>query len=271
MTPLFRHAAALATLALATHAAAQVTLFEREGFNGRSHRADKQINNLQRMQFNDRASSALVQGQRWEVCENERFKGRCVVLRPGQYPSLAAMGLNDKVSSARPVRGNARLDDDRYAPQPLPFYDARRRNNERLYDADVTSVRAVVGPPEQRCWVEREQVAQQPETASNIPAAIAGALIGGILGHQVGGGRGRDLATVGGAIAGGAIGTTIGRDGRPQGPGTQDVQRCTSVPSQARPALWDVRYEFRGVEHGMQMTSPPGRTVRVNRMGEPRA
>lgn len=271
MTSLLRHAVALTTLALATHAAAQVTLFGQEGFGGRSHRAEKQINNLQRMQFNDRASSLLVQGQRWEVCEDVRFQGRCVVLRPGQYPSLAAMGLNDRVSSLRPVRNNVRLDDNRYAPQPLPYYDARRRSNERIYNADVTSVRAVVGPPEQRCWVEREQVAQQAGGDANVPAAIAGALIGGILGHQVGGGRGQDLATVGGAIAGGAFGTTIGRDGRAQAPRTQDVQRCTSVPSQARPALWDVSYEFRGVEHRMQMTSPPGRTVRVNRMGEPRA
>ena len=270
MTPVLRHAIAITTLALTTHAMAQVTLFEQEGFQGRSYRSDKQLNNLGRVGFNDRVSSVLVQGQRWEVCEDVRFSGRCAVLRPGQYGSLSAMGLNDRVSSMRPVRGNARFEDDRYAPQPLPYYDARRRNNERLYEADVTSVRAVVGPPEQRCWVEREQVSQQAPATSNVPAAIAGALIGGILGHQVGGGRGQDLATVGGAIAGGAIGTTIGRDGRPMRNQTQDVQRCTSVPSQNRPALWDVGYEFRGVRHQVQMTTPPGQTITVNRMGEPR-
>ena len=51
LTPLLRHAFALTALALATHAAAQVTLFGQEGFSGRSHRAEKQINNLQRMQM----------------------------------------------------------------------------------------------------------------------------------------------------------------------------------------------------------------------------
>ena len=268
---LLRHMLAASSLALATHAVAQVTLFEKEGFNGRSYRADKQLNNFERIRFNDRVSSVLVQNQRWEVCEDVRFSGRCVVLRPGQYPSLAAMGMNDRVSSARPVRGNARFDDDRYAPPAPPYYDARRRNNERLYQAQVTSVRAVVGPPEQRCWVEREQVSGTPQSgSSNVPAAIAGALIGGILGHQVGNGHGQDLATVGGAIAGGAIGTTVGRDGRTPMNQTQDVQRCTSVPSQNRPALWDVGYGFRGVAHRVQMTSPPGATITVNRMGEPR-
>ena len=100
---------------------------------------------------------------------------------------------------------------------------------------------------------------------------VAGGILGGVLGHQVGGGRGKDLATVGGAIAGGAIGTTVGRDGRPQHNQTQDVQRCTSVPSQAQPALWDVGYVFRGQEHRVQMTTPPGRSITVNGAGEPRA
>jgi len=43
------------------------------------------------------------------------------------------------------------------APAPVPVYDSHRRGNERLYDANVTSVRAMVGPVEQRCWIEREQ------------------------------------------------------------------------------------------------------------------
>ena len=55
---------------------------------------------------------------RWEVCDDARFSGRCVVLRPGWYPTLAALGLNDRVSSARIVSRNARVDDDRYAPAP---------------------------------------------------------------------------------------------------------------------------------------------------------
>ncbi len=151
----------------------------------------------------------------------------------------------------------------------MSVYDPRRRNNERLFEADVTSVRAVVGPPEQRCWVERQEVAQDSNN-SNVPGAIAGALIGGILGHQVGGGTGKDLATVGGAIAGGAIGAQAGRNGQAPATRSQNVQRCREVPSQARPALWDVSYTFRGQEHRVQMTTPPAATITVNRLGEPR-
>ena len=254
-----------------TPVAAQVTFYEREGFQGRSFTTEERIGNFANHDFNDRASSVEVLGGLWEVCEDARFSGRCVVLRPGRYPSLAAMGLNDRVSSARTVSGNTRADDYRYAPAPPPVASSeyRRRNDERLYEANVVSVRAVVGPPEQRCWVEREQVVQDRSNA--VPGAIAGAIIGGILGHQIGGGRGKDIATAGGAVAGAAVGANIGRDSGGQQVQTRDVQRCASAPRQARPEYWDVTYTFRGQEHRVQMTAPPGSTITVNERGEPRA
>ncbi len=245
---------------------AQITFYEHEGFQGRSFSTGEQVGNIERHGFNDRASSALVVGDRWEVCSDAGFSGRCVVLRPGQYGSLAAMGLNDRVSSVRIVERRAQVEDNRYAPAPVTVHDYRRRHEERVFEAEVTSVRAVVGPSEQRCWVEREQVASG---GTNIPGALVGAVIGGILGHQIGGGRGKDVATAGGAIAGGVLGANVGRDSGNTGYG-QDVKRCESVPSQT-PAYWDVTYHFRGQEHRIQMTSAPGRTISVNSQGEPRA
>ncbi|MEJ6001214.1 beta/gamma crystallin-related protein [Paucibacter soli] len=270
MNKMLRLTALLAGLTLAAQAGAQVTFYEREAFQGRSFETAQQIRNLERYGFNDRASSVVVQRGRWEVCEDRRFDGRCVVLRQGRYASLEAMGLNDRISSVRIVDRDARIEEDRYAPAPLVQQDYRRRGGERLYDATVTSVRAVVGTPERRCWTEREQIPQERREA-NVPAALAGAVIGGILGHQIGGGTGRDIATVGGAVAGGALGANIGRDrdGRPVT--TQNVQRCENVAGDPRPEYWDVSYEFRGRDYRVQMTSPPGATISVNRQGEPRA
>ena len=259
------------TLVSATHAAAQVVFYEREGFEGRSFSTEQAIGNLERSGFNDRASSVVVLRDRWEVCEDARFSGRCAVLRPGRYPSLAALGLNDRVSSVRTVERNARFDDDRYAPPPMAVYDNHRRKNERLYQANITSVRAVLGTPQQRCWVEREQVGQD-RSQPNVPGALVGAVIGGILGHQVGGGTGKDLATVGGVVAGGVVGSNVGHAvANGQYGHTRDVQRCDNIPQQGRPDYWDVTYNFRGQEHHVQMTTPPGATVTVNRQGEPRA
>ena len=245
----------------------EVRFFEREGFDGRSFATGRTLANFDRSGFNDRASSAIVVGSGWEVCEDARFSGRCVVLRPGRYPSLASMGLNNRVSSVRMLERAARVDDNRYAPAPLPVYDARRRPGEQLYSARVTDVRAVIGASGQRCWVERQEVPAERSSA-NVPGAIAGAVIGGILGHQVGGGSGRDVATVGGVVAGAAIGANVGRDERPAE--LRDVQRCSSVPGQARPDYWDVSYDFRGTEHHVQMATPPGPSITVNERGEPR-
>lgn len=267
MNSVLRTALAVAGLAVATQAAAQITFYQDEGFHGRSFTTNRQVGNFERFGFNDRASSVVVARDRWEVCDDARFRGNCIVLRPGRYPSLEAMGLGDRVSSVRMVSRNARIDDDRYAPQPVVQPDYRRRDRERLYEANVTSVHAVVATPEQRCWVEHEQVSQE-RGGANMPGAIAGAVIGGILGHQVGGGRGQDVATVGGAVAGGAIGANVGRDRQPAY--GQDVRRCENVPSQARTEYWDVTYDFRGQEHRVQMTAPPGQTVTVNEQGEPR-
>jgi uncharacterized protein YcfJ len=265
MNALLRNALAVTAVTLATQASAQVTFYEREDFRGRSFTVDSQVENFGRYGFNDRASSLEVFNDRWEVCEDARFNGRCVVLRPGRYASLAAMGLNDRISSVRMVSANARIDNDRYAPAR----GYHRRDNERLFEADVTSVRAVVGPPEQRCWIEHQPVAQE-RSGANVPGVIAGAVIGGILGHQVGSGRGNDIFTVGGAVAGAAVGANVGRDGGAQQVRTQDVQRCANEPSQARTEYWDVTYNFRGQDHRMQVTAPPGRTVTVNNEGEPR-
>jgi uncharacterized protein YcfJ len=247
-----------------------VTFYENEGFAGRTFTANQQIGNFERFGFNDRASSAVVLGERWEVCEDARFAGRCIVLRPGRYPSLSAMGLNDRVSSVRPISRNLRVEDNRYSPAPAPAYDNRRRYNERVYEATVTSVHAVVGTPGQRCWMEREQVAQERGNA-NVPGAIIGAIIGGVLGHQVGDGRGQDVATAGGAVVGGVVGANVGRTGSGQQTTNQEVQRCASTPSNSRPEYWDVTYSFRGQAYRMQMTTPPGATVTVNERGEPRA
>ena len=257
----------IAALLVAAQASAQITFYEGENFRGRAFATDKPIGNFQRYGFNDRASSVIVDRGRWEVCEHARFEGHCVVLRHGSYDSLRRMGLEDRISSVRPVDEHRHVANE--APQPLaaPTYEYRRRPDERLFEAPVTAVHAVMGTPEQRCWVERQQVAEPERRELNIPGAIIGGVIGGILGHQVGGGTGKDLATIGGAAGGAAIGANVGRNG--PATGTRDVRRCQSVPG-GRPQYWDVTYAFRGVEHRVQMTAAPGRTVTVNRRGEPR-
>ena len=142
--------------------------------------------------------------------------------RQAESAQIQAAAAQRQAEEAQRIASQVRA--DTYAP---PAYDYRRRQNERLYEANVSSVRAVVGPPEQRCWVERERV----DNNVNIPGAIVGGVIGGILGHQIGSGRGQDIATGIGAVGGAAVGANVGRGSA--GPVySQNVRRCEYVPIQ---------------------------------------
>ena len=264
MKPTLRHclrtALGVAGVAVAAHAAAQVTFFENEDFRGRQFNAAGTIGDFERYGFNDRASSAIVNNGRWEVCTDARFSGRCVVLRPGRYESLARVGLDNRASSVRAVARTAHnynsqaaylAGDDRY----------RRGKGERVFQAQVTSVHAVVGPPEQRCWVERQQVSERRCERAGCDRRR------GHRRHSRPPDRrrpGQDIATAGGAVGGAALGANVGNSSY------HDVQHCESTQRSSRPDYWDVTYNFRGSEHRVQMTSPPGPTIAVNGNGEPR-
>ncbi len=249
-------------LAACTAASAQVTLYQQPGLRGRAFSTNGAIPNLQRYGFNDRASSIVVQRGRWQLCSDPQFRGQCVFVERGQYPSLAAMGMNNRVSSLRPAHGHGDYAHPPPAPVPYAYYP---RYGEKLYQANVVTVRAVVGPPGQRCWVERQQVVQ--DSGPNVPGAIIGGVIGGVLGHQIGSGRGNDVATAIGAIGGAAVGANVGTG---QSVATQDVRRCQAVPGSGRPDYWDVTYVFRGRTHRAQLSAPPGATITVNQYGDPR-
>ena len=266
MNPTIPLVLATLTLGLTAQAAqAQISLYDRDGLRGRVLSTSNEVRDFTRAGFNDRASSLVIEHGQWEVCDDINYRGQCMVLRRGTYNSLAQMGMNDRISSVRPVAHRAHYDNEMDSPPQEEAYEYRRRPNEAMYQARVTSAHAVVGAPEQRCWIERQQVSDGGRER-NMGGALVGAVLGGVLGHQVGGGTGRQVATVGGAVAGAAICSNVGNS-----PSTsaQDVRRCDQVAS-TTPAYWDVTYNYRGTEHRVQLASAPGPTVSVNRDGEPR-
>jgi len=104
MNSIARVAFAATAFMIGTQAVAQqITFFERENYEGRSVTSSSPVSGLERAV---RASSAVVSGE-WEVCDQPAFTGRCVIMLPGEYPSLGAMGLNNSISSARIARADA--------------------------------------------------------------------------------------------------------------------------------------------------------------------
>ena len=110
MNRITKTALAVSTLVLASQAMAEIVLYEREGFRGRSVVGDNQVRSLERRALGETAASAVVERGRWEVCERPRFEGRCAVLRRGNYPDLRGTGLQWNIASIRPAREGRRYD-----------------------------------------------------------------------------------------------------------------------------------------------------------------
>lgn len=101
MSRLMKHTAFCVALLAASTATADVTFYESENFVGRQIAGNESMPNFRALDFNDRARSAIIDGDSWEVCVGTNFDNKCEVLAPGRYPSLGEWSR--KISSARPV------------------------------------------------------------------------------------------------------------------------------------------------------------------------
>ena len=114
-----------------------------------------------------------------------------------------------------------------------------------------------VAVPRQVCSQNQVQVQSQKSGAGGI----MGALAGGAIGSNVGGGDGRIAATMLGVIGGAILGDRIEGAGPAQ---TQNVQSCTTQTFyENRTTAYNVVYEFNGKQYSVQMPQDPGPTVRL--------
>ena len=102
-----RHAAAgvvvAVSLLLASSAfAGEATLFANRNYQGPAMTVRGPSPNLERIGFNDTASSMVVRAGVWEVCSKPYFEGHCAQLQPGEYSSFGS-DINDRIASVREV------------------------------------------------------------------------------------------------------------------------------------------------------------------------
>jgi hypothetical protein len=77
----------------------RLVLYDRERYRGGARTLDSGQGNLGG--FGNRAQSVQVVGT-WQLCDGPNFTGRCVTVQQN-VPNLAAYGMNNRVSSARPL------------------------------------------------------------------------------------------------------------------------------------------------------------------------
>jgi len=123
----------------------------------------------------------------------------------------------------------------------------------------ATPVVAALPVPQQQCY--DQPVVYQPRTSG--VGALIGAITGAAIGHNIGDGGGRALATGVGLIAGSVIGERIEGDSLPVL--SQTVRQCRTMSRyENRTVGYDVVYEYHGMRQHARLAQWPGDRIALD-------
>ncbi|KRW69044.1 hypothetical protein AO729_04340 [Pseudomonas sp. TTU2014-066ASC] len=128
----------------------------------------------------------------------------------------------------------------------------------------VEPVKEVIKTPREVCkdvTVTRQKPVQDQH---RIAGTAVGAVVGGLLGNQVGGGSGKKIATVAGAVGGGYAGNQV--QGRMQANDTYTTTetRCSTVTDTHDKVVgYEVKYDLDGKIGTVRMDRDPGNRIPV--------
>ncbi|MCE5233008.1 MAG: glycine zipper 2TM domain-containing protein [Mizugakiibacter sp.] len=123
----------------------------------------------------------------------------------------------------------------------------------------VKPVKETTTHPRQVCHDEVVTHAKPVKDEHQIAGTAIGAIAGGLLGNQVGGGKGKTLATVAGAAAGGYAGHEIQKRHQENATYTTTETRCKTVNDKTENTVgYDVEYDYNGVTRHARMDHDPG-------------
>jgi hypothetical protein len=121
------------SLAAGISAAAELRVYKQPDFSGEELTLRRDANNLAAAGFQDQVSSIEVRSGRWQLCTQPDFRGDCVVIARGDYPTLEQV-LNHRIESARAIpRMDRKYGEDRsrYAYRGNYYADNQRRREMR--------------------------------------------------------------------------------------------------------------------------------------------
>ncbi len=119
----------------------------------------------------------------------------------------------------------------------------------------------------QVCWDEQSYERVPGSGHRSHTPTVVGAIIGGVVGNQFGGGNGKRAATAAGAVLGGSIGRDVSNQSR-SGAEYRPVhrERCTVQTHHETSSVitgYRVAYEFDGQVYHTRMRHHPGDAIRV--------
>ncbi|MCE0488469.1 glycine zipper 2TM domain-containing protein [Pantoea sp. Mb-10] len=133
----------------------------------------------------------------------------------------------------------------------------------------ATPIKESIKQPRQECRNVTITHRRPVQDENRIAGSVLGAVAGGVLGHQFGGGRGRDVATVAGALAGGYGGNQVQGALQDRDTYTTSEQRCRTVYDKQDKMLgYDVTYKIGDQQGKIRMENDPGTRIPLDRNGQ---
>ena len=133
--------------------------------------------------------------------------------------------------------------------------------------AEVTHVEPMTETrhmPQQICENVTVQHRQPAADQNQLAGTAVGALVGGLLGNQIGAGNGRTLATVAGAAGGGYAGNRIEKNMQDSNVTSSVERRCrTEYSTQHRTIGYKVDYMLAGKPGSVRIDHDPGQQIPV--------
>ena len=132
-----------------------------------------------------------------------------------------------------------------------------------------TPIKESIKTPRKECRNVTVTHRRPVQDENRIAGSVLGAVAGGVIGHQFGGGRGRDVATVVGALGGGYAGNQIRGSMQEGDTYTTTQQRCKTVYDKSEKMLgYDVTYKIGDQQGKIRMDRDPGAQIPLDSNGQ---
>lgn len=133
----------------------------------------------------------------------------------------------------------------------------------------ATPIKESIKTPRKECRNVAVTHRRPVQDENRITGSVLGAVAGGVIGHQFGGGRGKDVATIAGALGGGYAGNQIQGSMQNSDTYTTTQQRCKTVYDKSEKMLgYDVTYKIGDQQGKIRMDRDPGTQIPLDGNGQ---
>lgn len=147
--------------------------------------------------------------------------------------------------------------------------DVFNRSPQYAQVVSATPIKETVKTPRKECRNVTVTHRRPVQDENRLTGSVLGAVAGGVIGHQFGGGRGKDVATVVGALGGGYAGNQVQGAMQERDTYTSTQQRCKTVYDKSEKMLgYDVTYKIGDQQGKIRMENDPGTQIPLDGNGQ---